>query len=461
MNDVKDQFVTYKVGLDSLFTNNKVGTTISNSFTPGTSGGYSQGTFSFLPVLNPVSSGGTIAINPVGTNQRVTDNETFTLTSDSLILNNTVNYGVDYAVGTPAMINYTPSHVYVNISNIPASSYRKSSGVYGWTINTTSWAAVINLTPQTTFYQNYTRVSEPCPSSPYGPVLDLTTWCLVPNNIFNYTQSDLTINIIKNNISTMQNYPVYRNIQFDQAKPYTIDLMNNAYGLSSAIQPSQTIALYPFDNTALISATGNITYNFAEMNPYTITPIPLGSIEYQAQNNYWVNQKYYYQMGGVFLQQVDGNTTYKLPPEITFAYDNPLNPNILTVSINALSVDPTIPSNHGTVGGNSPVQLKTTLTNITTMPFVTGTANTKQITIGVNTTDDKARTMWKNYFDYTAKVANVPQSDYAVGITGTTSYITLYGYDHSTSASANYDIKVIASNATYMTTVYGIGGIVQ
>jgi ABC-type Fe3+ transport system permease subunit len=59
MNEVKDQFVAYKLSLDSLFNNNKVGTTVSNSFTLGTSGGFTQGTVGFLPIMSPVNSGGT------------------------------------------------------------------------------------------------------------------------------------------------------------------------------------------------------------------------------------------------------------------------------------------------------------------------------------------------------------------------------------------------------------------
>jgi hypothetical protein len=465
MNEVKDQFVAYKLSLDSLFNNGKVGTTLSNSFTLGTGGGYTQGMISFIPVMSPVSSGGTLAINPVGPDQRVTDNETLTITSQSLILNDTSHYSVDYHVSSPATITYIPSHVYVNISNIPSTSYRNKDGVYGWTVNTTSWIAIINLTPQNTFSQNYSWADTPScpPTSPYGPVLVLgaNAGCLVPKNFFEYTQSDLTISINKNNISTMQSYPVYRNIMFDQTQPYTIDLMNNAYGLSSEIQPSQTITMHPFDDSNFITANGNITYNFDERS-YTITPIPLGSIEYQTRNNYWIPQNYYYQMGGVFLRQNDGNTTYKLPPEITFAYDNPQDPRILTVNINALSIDPGLPSNHGVVGGNSPVQVKTTLTNITMMPFVTGSANTKAITICINSTDDKARMMWKNYFDYTAKVALIPLTDYDPPyFEGTKSCIKLNGYDPQTDATAAYDINVIASNATYMTTVHGVGGIVQ
>lgn len=437
MNEVKDEFVTYKVGLDSLFTNNKVGTTISNSFNLGTSGGFSQGTFSFLPVLNPMSSGGTLAINPVGTNQRVTDNETLSISSQSIITS-TDAVKVD---DLPALVNISPSHIYINFSSFQSTDL-DANRYLGVQLNGTNWIALVNLTPRTTFFRNFTY-------SGSGGSLNY-------EDKYNYNRSDLTLTVIKNNQITLQELILRSNVT--TGTPYSVDLLDPAYGLNNFITYPVYLHLSVY-NPLFPTITGNVTYGFKETSyNYTTT---LGSIEYQAQNNYWITQKYYYQMGGVFLEQVDGNTTYKLPPEITFAYDNPLNPKILTVSINALSIDPTISSNHGTVAGNSPVQLKTTLTNITAMPFVAGTANTKWITLGVNTTDDKARAMWKNYFDYTAKVANVPQSDYVVGVTGTTSYITLYGYDHSTSATADYDIHVIASNAPYKTTVYGVGGIVQ
>ena len=440
MNEVKDQFVAYKFNLDSLFNNNKVGTTLSNSFTLGTGGGYSQGMMSFIPVMSPVSSAGTLAINPVGSNQRITNNETITILSDSLILNSTSSLTTDL----PAQVNFTPSHVFINISDIQQADLGPT-GSFGTNVSGNNWVAYINITPRTTYYQNYSLTG------------DLTHgYSLASQDAYSYNRSDIAITVKKGSISTIQDFTVYRNIS--SGVIYSIDLMDPTYGLNSLIKPQNTITLVREKTLGGVSSTGNITYGFTDMNPYTITPIPMGSVDYQAQNNYWIRQNYYYQMGGVFLQQVDGNTTYKLPPEITFAYD-PANPKILAVNINALSIDPNLPSNHGIVGGNSPIQIKTTLTNITMLPFVAGTANTRQITITVNTTDSKARAMWKNYFDYTANVAGIPQSDYATSILGTTSSVTLYGYDHS--LTGDYDINVIASNATYMTTVYGVGGIVQ
>jgi hypothetical protein len=65
--------------------------------------------------------------------------------------------------------------------------------------------------------------------------------------------------------------------------------------------------------------------------------------------------------------------------------------------------------------------------------------------------------MWGNYFNYSATVAGVP--NYVIGQAGTESYIRIDGYDSS--PTGNYDINVIASNATYATTIHGVGGIVQ
>lgn len=452
MNAVKDQFVSYKISLDSLFNNNKVDTTVSNSFNLGTSGGYSSGSVGFIPVMSPLNSAGVMAIN-----QRTAEPETLTVQSNSYVFNSTSQYRQDL----PATLNFTPSRVFINISGIQSSDLN-ANGVFGATVNTTFWKATVNLTPRVSFFQNYYQKSGICQpaDSQNGSAIQVlastvpTYNCLVPINIYNYSGSDLTVSIAKGNIVSMQNYPVYERV--GPGPVYTIDLMDDAYGLRSLTSPPDTIVLTTGKTLNSVTATGNATYNFADMSPYSTSPIPLGSIEYRAQNNYWIPQTFYYQMGGVFLQQGDGNTTYKLPPSITFSYDNQTDEakKIVTVNINALTIDP---NNRGVVGGNSPVQIKSTLTNITPFPYASGTANTRWIRIGVNTTDSQARTMWSNYFNYTAIVAGVP--NYVVKESGTESYILINGYDPS--ETGRYDINVIASNATYSTSVHGIGGIVQ
>jgi hypothetical protein len=62
--------------------------------------------------------------------------------------------------------------------------------------------------------------------------------------------------------------------------------------------------------------------------------------------------------------------------------------------------------------------------------------------------------MWKNYFDYTATVAGVP--NFHTDIAGNESSITMNGYDSTDSWN---DINVIAATGTFSTAIYGAGGV--
>lgn len=66
MNDVKDRFTDYKISLDSLWTNNQSGVTLSTSFNLGTGGGNTQAGGLFLPLLNPVASSAVLSVKDTG-----------------------------------------------------------------------------------------------------------------------------------------------------------------------------------------------------------------------------------------------------------------------------------------------------------------------------------------------------------------------------------------------------------
>jgi len=452
MNDVKDQFVDYKVGLDSIFNNNKIGTTISNSFTLGTGGSYSMGANSIIPIISPIKSSGTIAINE-------RDPEYLTISSQSLIESESGRAVINFP--PQCTINYTPSHMYVTISGIQNSDLN-SNGRFGTTIAGTNWVATVNITPINQTYitisvdplsaQNSAEAIVACPApSQYFQATSNSFYCIrkVPTSGYTNT-SQIQFSLSKNNVFTMKNYPLYDNII--PGTTYTIDLMDDAYGLKSFIQPPDTISLVIDKPLGSISAIGNVTYSFTETTttPYNLT-LPLGALEYRSQNNYWISQDYYYQLGGIFITQDDGNSTYRLPPEISFSNDTATN--IVTVNINALVIDQT---SRGIVGGNSPVQIKTTLKSNDALPYVAGTANTRWVRIGITTPDSKALTMWRNYFEYSAMAAGIPNT--FSGNTTTESYIFINGSSTDTSSTAPYDINVIASNATLSITLHGIGG---
>jgi hypothetical protein len=163
-----------------------------------------------------------------------------------------------------------------------------------------------------------------------------------PEGGFSYNSTDISITVIKDDKPTLQNLPVFRNIT--SGGSYSVDIMDPAYGLTSVMEFPDSITLantLAGKNSGTISGSGNATFGYSEMT-FASGAIPLGAIEYRAQNNYWIPQTYYYQMGGVFLKQIDGNITYKLPPEITLSYDDndDVDKKIVTVNINALAGTP-------------------------------------------------------------------------------------------------------------------------
>ncbi len=436
MNDVKDQFVSYKMSMDSLYTNDRVGDTLGNSFSLGTGGGYTQGMMSFMPIMSPVSSSGVIAIN-----QRTPVPETLNISSHSLVMNDTFTSHEDIT-GSPLSVSYVPDHVYVNISGIQPADLIPA-GTFSADIGGKSWNASVNLTPRTVHYnetQSVTCVSGSC--------------TIGYNTGERYIGSDVTISVRKGGIATIQDFPVYRNVTAGSV--YTVDLLDETYGLSNLIRSHDSISLYERQPLNTVRATGNATYGFTDVTTFTINPIPLGALEYRAQNNYWIPQDYYYQMGGVFLSQNEGNVSYKLPPELSFTNDSVHD--LISVNINVLSINP---DNRGLIGGNSPVQVKTQLESIYTIPYASGdeiTGNTKHVWIGVNTTDPKANAMWESYLDSTARTAGIPRAQYTVGRTGGESFIEITGPYADTTHN---DIRLTVTNATYSARVHGAGSVYE
>ena len=441
MNEVKDQFVSYKLSMDSLFNNDKVGTTLGNSFTLGSGGGYTQGMMSFIPVMSPVSSSGVIAIN-----QRTPVPETLNISSHSLVMDDASSTSEDLEAGVPHTVAYTPDHLYVNISGIDNSDLG-SGKLFGAKVSGQDWTAYVNLTPRMTYYQNYSLIQSGSGSA--------STYSLKLTDAYDYNRSDITITVKKGAVTTLEDFTIYRNISSNTI--YPVDLMDESYGLKTLIRSRDLILIEP-DNPGIAEATGNVTYDFADINPYTISPIPLGALEYRAQNNYWIPQTYYYQMGGVFLSQNEGNVSYKLPPAISFTNDSVYD--LVSVDVNALTFDPV---NRGLIGGNSPVQVKTKLDTIYSLPYAPVdeiTGNTRYVWIGVNTSDPRTNAMWESYFDSTAKAAGIPQGDqgYKTGILKNESYIEIFG--PSPDPDIN-DIRLTVTNATYSTWVHGVGGVYE
>jgi hypothetical protein len=153
------------------------------------------------------------------------------------------------------------------------------------------------------------------------------------------------------------------------------------------------------------SDTMNITYS-GPSGTYTLT-YPMTILQYQSQNNYWIQQTYYYEDGGVFLTQTNGSVCRVAPP-ISFANAN-------TTYI--VSITPITLIGAGSIGGNGPVRADSRL--ITLQPPTTGTEY--WVNTSVTVSNYTAAQMWLGVFNTSRSTGQILDArNYTFGISPAT-----------------------------------------
>jgi hypothetical protein len=119
----------------------------------------------------------------------------------------------------------------------------------------------------------------------------------------------------------------------------------------------------------------------------------IGKMAYQSQNNYWIQQTYYYQTGGVFLAQDTGSTTRVSPPiSIINSSAGATSAVDFTTSVN---IAPITLDGGASIGGNGPVRVDSRLkSNQTTI----GPGKRTNARIDVVVSDHMSALMWKAAF---------------------------------------------------------------
>jgi hypothetical protein len=111
----------------------------------------------------------------------------------------------------------------------------------------------------------------------------------------------------------------------------------------------------------------------------------MSTLSYQSENYYWIQQKYYYQLGGVFLSQETG-TANRISPAISIVGNSDNTITVTVVPIELLG--------GGSIGGNGPVRIDTRLKNLQDPVLLE--PNT-YVNISVDNVADKATAlMWMN-----------------------------------------------------------------
>ena len=155
---------------------------------------------------------------------------------------------------------------------------------------------------------------------------------------------------------------------------------------------------------AINNTQDTISVRTSNTQPYQI-PLPLSSLTYQSNNNYWIQQQYYYQMGGIFLSQdingATGVTNIVYPLLSVYNISNPGVSNTVKVVIAPVQLN-----GGGTVAGEGNARVNFRLQEqpdyvVVEVPPLTW------VNISVNVKDSQTALMWRNLFNETIRRENI------------------------------------------------------
>lgn len=418
MNQINYQFSQYKTAIDSLIINEQKDLSIYNTFTLSTQQiSSSSGGLFILPLFQPAGSSGAILIN-----QR-TDN----IEIRGELLQEYA--GLGNATPNLSVISGKPSHIYTNFTlrsiypekGLNVSWVPPNSGFMVIPLNNPSWKIWINHTPRVD-HVSVERV--------------------------NY-ETDLTVTVEKNGLVTIQELIIQKNIMNNTR--YYVDLVDPTYGLGDVLQESEVLQRIP---TSAYIEFEPLATNYGYNSTSLVEANTLGSLEFNSENNYFINQDYYYQMGGIFLKQDDGMVN-KITPSITLSRD--------VDNITYVSIDEIIILGDGIIGGTSPVQVQSFISEIQ-KPINTpeGFPNAKWIAVTIET-DPESSTMWNETFSRirlgsSKSPYNVPLEWSSVIKATNSSTFYINGEDDT---NTTYDIELNLRRIYLLASLQRIGTILQ
>lgn len=154
--------------------------------------------------------------------------------------------------------------------------------------------------------------------------------------------------------------------------------------------------------TLTVKDTGDyLTINSSSAPAPTV--VNMSTLEYQAMNNYWIQQRYYYQTGGVFLSQ-ENSSICRVSPSFSIA-----KANNGTVDVASVNLVPIRLLGGSMIGGKGPVRVDTMMRT----PARTATlqANT-WVNVSVDVVDKPTALMWMGVLNETRIRGNITDSSW-------------------------------------------------
>jgi hypothetical protein len=199
----------------------------------------------------------------------------------------------------------------------------------------------------------------------------------------------------------------------------------------TVLKPIASSASLAITNTG---ETLNIT-TYSSSGP-VYQQFPINALQYQSQNYYWIQQKYKYQDGGVFLTQ-DNATICRISPPISIVNNSDTT---LTVDITPINL-----YGGGIIAGNGPVRVDTRLRSLQS----TQNSIYSGVNLSVNVTDYSTALMWRGIFDDARKSGGISNSSwYVLGNTTANvkpagAFINISGYFSGTAQDVTLTVRPV------------------
>ncbi|MFA4861173.1 hypothetical protein [Methanoregula sp.] len=176
---------------------------------------------------------------------------------------------------------------------------------------------------------------------------------------------------------------------------------------SPFLNPAPSVGTLAFNTTGDTLNIDSSSYHNSSGNRGEF-PIRIASVEYSSNNYYWIQQRYSYQLGGVFLSQDEG-TINRVSPliSITNAANRSIVVNIVPVQVYG----------NGSISSNNPVRLDILQKTVT--PYNISSSSyyaNSWVNLSVTSADPKTSAMWQQLF---REIAIREQLDSLAYTTGT------------------------------------------
>ncbi len=398
MADVKEQFSTIKMGVDSLIVNEQEDYRLQYQIPLGTGTGGISGAFSILPMQSYATSSGELRV----------DTQTASLGELNLLLAGTAvqsltssphigalqNFGAisDPSAPIDSSIVVDPQHffIYYHVEN-PATDSEILS------VNSENWTVRAQVVPK----YDITLVN----------VTEDVRNAIIP------MPHDLKLTIKKSGNTTMENVTVAEYVT-ESNNPYTINLYDWGYGLADSLKETYVFNYTSISGGAPISQSVDFSIEqlvYPEIPTYVVNPLvtfsetdlshPLQMFEYRSQNRYWVDQQYQYQWGATFVSQKDGTAVSSLPPLLIQRVGNTIQVEITDTNITTHNDYYPLVSISGSQNNPVQVTLSSLNTSINDYELYDGLTNAKYLVINVRGFDADERNKWRNVFTLIANNA--------------------------------------------------------